>query len=904
MSAYFKYCIPTKHFVDRLGNILDLVGNNVVIGADVNAHSSLWHSRQSGHTGMARGTRLETLIGDKHLKVHNLPGRIDTYDRPGMGASNVDVTLTRGADMIGAVHGWDVVDVTDSDHRLIRYGISFKGEEPGHAVRKRRYNVRRANWDKFNRYLISNVHASSDALADVRDLEGVATTLTSVLERAMESSMPRSAKPGRARPPWWSRELTDSKRRLNSYRRNRDYKGEDRCEYRRLRNEHLLLIRKAKSESWKGFATGMNTDTWGGVYRWAKNGPTKGKIPCSMRRTDGTYTVTAKETAKLLLEGLIPTGDRTPVFSVDRVGRNRTDVTAAEVKRAVWRMAPNKAPGLDGVTGRVLRKAWEVVGDYLVKFYDRCIRDSYFPNVWKLADVVVIIKGDDKDPGVPKSYRPVSLLPVASKVLERLIVDRMMEEVGGTMSDDQHGFRIGKSTVSAMRACLDWVDGREEGLVLGVFLDISGAFDNLDWTSLLEDLAALRAAPSTLSMVAAYLAGRRAVLTVEGASVYADLTRGCPQGSILGPSLWNVSMDRALKSVGHDRVKVVAYADDLVVLAAGTDSLEVKNVVGETLDVLAGWARHRGLSFSVAKTKAMSMKGRFPAGFSIHFGEGTVGLENSVRYLGVELDQGRNFWAHVKSVAGKSEGLYSRLRAATSAEWGLRQSTSGVVYRAVFLPRVTYASEVWRAGLGTKRAVALLGSRQRRALLSITGAYRTTSTVALQMVAGQLPLDLEVRKNIIRKDLKAGLVSAEEAGGQIESLLDIWQDRWDSSDKGRWTYSFMPKVRERLIIPLVLDHYVTQFLTGHGDFNAKLEGFRLRATGECRCGAGPETVDHVLFECCELSESRDRLVRAVGRGGHGWPCATEVFLSTRSVYEELRIFARAAITAKRESEGK
>ena len=273
---------------------------------------------------------------------------------------------------------------------------------------------------------------------------------------------------------------------------------------------------------------------------------------------------------------------------------------------------------------------------------------------------------------------------------------------------------------------------------------------------------------------------------------------------------------------------------------------------------------------------------------------------NTVRYLGVELDSRRNFWAHVKSVAGKSELLYSRLRSVSSANWGLRQSASTVIYKAVFLPRITYASEVWLRGALTAKATKLLGSKQRRALLSLTGAYRTTSTDALQVVAGQLPLDLEIRWNVAQKHRKVGVISAEEARDQWDRILEIWQTRWDTSEKGRWTYSLIPKVKRRLEIPLEVDHYVTQFLTGHGDFNAKLESFALRASGGCRCETENETVDHVLFRCPELTLVRERLIRDIG--GDQWPCSTEVFLSTRSNYCALRRFAREAIEAKRSAD--
>ncbi|VVC36609.1 Hypothetical protein CINCED_3A021797 [Cinara cedri] len=233
----------------------------------------------------------------------------------------------------------------------------------------------------------------------------------------------------------------------------------------------------------------------------------------------------------------------------------------------------------------------------------------------------------------------------------------------------------------------------------------------------------------------------------------------------------------------------------------------------------------------------------------------------------------------------------------TSANWGIRQATSAVIYKAVFLPRITYASEVWASGVLTAKAVKLLGSKQRRALLSLTGAYRTTSTDALQVVAGQLPLDLEIRWSVVRKKRKVGLVSEEEKVDQWSRILEIWQTRWDTSEKGRWTHSMIPKVKRRLEVPLEVDHCVTQFLTGNGDFNAKLNSFALRGSGACRCGTENETVDHVLFRCPELTLVRDQLIRDIG-GGVARPCSTEVFLNTRSNYRALCRFAKSAIEAK------
>jgi len=90
------------------------------------------------------------------------------------------------------------------------------------------------------------------------------------------------------------------------------------------------------------------------------------------------------------------------------------------------------------------------------------------------------------------------------------------------------------------------------------------------------------------------------------------------------------------------------------------------------------------------------------------FGEDMVKLVCPIKYLGVMVDYKRNYWAHLEMVAGKSEELFDRLR---SANWGMRQRTSVVIYKAVFLPRVCYAAEIWDSTVRTKKAIVFLGSK-------------------------------------------------------------------------------------------------------------------------------------------------------------------------------------------------
>lgn len=126
-------------------------------------------------------------------------------------------------------------------------------------------------------------------------------------------------------------------------------------------------------------------------------------------------------------------------------------------------------------------------------------------------------------------------------------------------------------------------------------------------------------------------------------------------------------MDLALKINKNDCIKVIAYADDIAVLVAGTDLGSVQTRAGNFLRALKGWARERGLTFSSGKSQALAFKSNYPLSFSVLFGNENIVWVDRV-YLGVVIDKGKHFWAHVQTTAGKSDTLILRLRAATSAD--------------------------------------------------------------------------------------------------------------------------------------------------------------------------------------------------------------------------------------------
>lgn len=103
-----------------------------------------------------------------------------------------------------------------------------------------------------------------------------------------------------------------------------------------------------------------------------------------------------------------------------------------------------------------------------------------------------------------------------------------MNEIKGNMSGEKHGFTVGKSTCSALKEGLEWMDGREKRLVVGFFLDIMGAFDNIKWTELLKDMEEVGVSEATRTIIRSYLTDRWVKLTVEKSTSRVRLTKECP----------------------------------------------------------------------------------------------------------------------------------------------------------------------------------------------------------------------------------------------------------------------------------------------------------------------------------------------------------------------------------------
>jgi len=204
--------------------------------------------------------------------------------------------------------------------------------------------------------------------------------------------------------------------------------------------------------------------------------------------------------------------------------------------------------------------------------------------------------------------------------------------------------------------------------------------------------------------------------------------------------------------------------------------------------------------------------------------------------------------------------------------------------------------------LATHRSRA--NSTQRTPLKAVTGAYNTTSTDALKVLAGVPPLCLKLvelaKTEGDRIAVRRGVMTAAEAlnnqSRYTDEIIALWQQRWVTSEKGRWTYAWFPDIRTRLEHRwCIMDHYATQLLSGHGDFNGKLHQFNLRGKAACRCGSSGQTAEHLLYECPIADHEREKLKVTVRATGADWPCDPEYMTRSEVMFQAVKQFAQATL---------
>ena len=280
-----------------------------------------------------------------------------------------------------------------------------------------------------------------------------------------------------------------------------------------------------------------------------------------------------------------------------------------EVRQALGRAAPDKAPGPDGISNRALQQAIPIIGPYLAAIFNECVVHSYCPSHFRHSTTVVLRKPGKGDYTDPKAYHPIALLSTIRKALEAVIAARIsyLVERHSLLPNTHIGGRKGRSTEHALhllyeRVHAEWRRGNVASLLT---LDVSGTYDNMSHRRLLHNLRKRRLPQKITNWVASFLQGRLTTMTLmEGEMRDYQLPTGIPQGSPLSPILYlfyNANHIDATHTQFPEGTLVTGYVEDICILVWGRDTEENCQKLAAVHQVAERWESTYASRFAPAR---------------------------------------------------------------------------------------------------------------------------------------------------------------------------------------------------------------------------------------------------------------------------------------------------------------
>lgn len=752
-AAYLPYEHPerTEHCTTAVKQLIDhcrLEKIDLIIGFDANAHHIVWGSTDTNQ----RGESLLEYLSTTDLRILNRGNKPTFVIKNRQEVIDITTSTPGLADQISNWHVSD--DLSVSDHKWIRFDVTADEVEP-----KWYRDPRRTNWDLFQEKLLDNLVYDRGEPQTQEEVEEALGKLEAHLLEAFSIACPlRRTFANRSK--FWSKKLEKlrkSSRKLFN-RAQRTKSSADWYDYKISLKRYKKTLRAAKRKAWLKFCDEVkDLKATAKLHKALAKDPF---CPEMLKKEDGTYTKSNEEVVECLMNAHFPgtrsveQAEQQPVRVPNAVDWEISEaiVTESRLKWAIDSFKPYKSAGKDGIYPIVLQKASYAIIRPLKGILRAVLALGYVPKSWRDVIVLFIHKPGRTSYDLANAYRPISLTSFVMKTLERLC-DRYIRDTNlkvKPLNDKQHAYQPGKSVDTALHQVVHTIEKNMgyDKLTLATFMDLEGAFNKVTFRAINRALKRFGLSRTLTRWIMAMLSNRIVTIDILGIVKLGVVDRGCPQGGVLPPLLWNMTVDDLLTRLNGSGYLAIGYADDIVILISGAFEEVISPIMRNALRIVEEWCDESGLTVNPEKTGLMlfTRKRKLRAFTRPKLLGVTLELTDKVKYLGVILDRELSWREHIQQRTKKALKVFWQCRTAFGKTWGLKPSVLYWMYRSIVRPILTYGCLVWSNKTRQKNVDNALTRVQRLACLSVTGVMTTTPTAALEILLSLTPISLFVRQ--------------------------------------------------------------------------------------------------------------------------------------------------------------
>lgn len=401
-----------------------------------------------------------------------------------------------------------------------------------------------------------------------------------------------------------------------------------------------------------------------------------------------------------------------------------TPVSQKEISTIINKLKKKAAGGIDNISSSVLQKISPFITNPLTKIINKCFEEGVCPRHFKQAEIIPIYKSGDKFEST--NYRPISLIPNLAKIFEKAVKCRLNSffKKYNIINKEQFGFVEKKSTTDALGSITEHIYNNldKSKPTIAIFLDLAKAFDTVNHEILLRKLNNIGVRGNANKLIRSYLTDRTQVVKIKDeTSSQRVISCGVPQGSILGPLLFIVYMNDIFSLLKEG--KLIAFADDTVLISEGATWDEVQNLINKNLKVVFNWLCANELSLNITKTVYMTFvnyKDKLPENLNIEIIHNSqvhsIERVKTVKYLGVLIDESLKWSEQIKAVLKKTRYLTYVLNKLKNS---FNIFNLKLIYNAFFSSIASYGIIAW--GCAYENVFSYLEKYQDRLLKIIFG---------------------------------------------------------------------------------------------------------------------------------------------------------------------------------------